>query len=134
MVKINLDGLKGEALTKAATKSEQIIATTEANASSSISNSTGFLNLPAELRNDIYRMVHVSANSISLPFYPAANRKQLQLSSAFLATCRQVHTVSVTIRSTTSFVYDLPVGLDDRVGVVFDLHLKLQHPPKLYLR
>ncbi|KAF2495621.1 hypothetical protein BU16DRAFT_394462 [Lophium mytilinum] len=48
-------------------------------------SATGFLKLPPELRNKIYKLLFVSQSELRF------NNPQFSLSSAFLRTCKQVH-------------------------------------------
>ncbi|KAI9836870.1 MAG: hypothetical protein M1819_001035 [Sarea resinae] len=49
-------------------------------------SATGFLSLPPELRNRVYRLVLVDEDPVNF-----GSRRNFQRSSAFLRTCRQVH-------------------------------------------
>lgn len=61
---------------------------------SSPSSRAGFLDLPAELRNEVYRLAFVSPSRFD---FGAPTAKAFQRSSAFLRTCKQIHNEGRTI-------------------------------------
>ena len=62
--------------------------TAPAVASSSMTERAGFLDLPPEIRNDIYRLVLVQEEFVDFPLGGPTDRPNL--SAALLATCRQI--------------------------------------------
>lgn len=58
-------------------------------ASRSPGRRAGFLDLPAEIRNDIYRQVLVQEEPVDFPLSTSSDRPNL--SAALLATCRQIN-------------------------------------------